>query len=152
MRRSEYIQQLDVGIEMMFDAVDDNTPIGQIFSHPDNHSLTEFQKKDFIHFLKKSYLNSHLQIFDGFYDSNGIKINLDLFREECATSLLNYFKENSFKKGNSFSDVFSYKSLTNPQYFIELSEVIVSVLEKYGKPPLFHKRADKILRYDWDKE
>jgi hypothetical protein len=153
MKKSELVNRIERGIDMMFNSVGDNTPIGSMFSSTQNRELAEFTKEDFLDFLNQPYLNSHLGIFDGFYSKGGEHIDLSLFKDECSKNLLDYFNNNNFKKGKSFDEVFPYKSLSKqPQYFLELAEIIVNTLDKYGKPPLFHKRVDEILRYDWEKE
>lgn len=151
MKKSEYIKRINNGIDMMFDSVGDDTLIGRMFAHNTNIN-DSFTRNDFINFLNSPYLNSHLNIFSGFYQENGDKIDLDKFKEDCAKELLNYFQNNNIKKTHKFDEIFNYKSLTNPQYFIELAEIISNTISNHGKPPLFHKRADKILRYDWEKE
>jgi len=147
-KKSNYIKKLSNQIMNMFDSCGDNSLIGEMFSKDSN--LGNFKKEDFVDFLNSSYFKS-IGIFR-LFDKKGEVLDFELFKEEASLELLRYFEENKFEKNKKFSECFFYNKENGKNYFDEMALIIVNVLEKYGKPPLFHKTRDKVLRYDWEAE
>ena len=149
MKKSEFTHMFSKSIEGMFQSVSDTTRVGEMFSESDS---PEWNLEDFYNFLKSSYLNDFKKIYDKCFQSDGSRINKELFFNEAAKDILEFFNENNIRKEKTFEQCFPYKDIHEPGYFDALSEVIVNRLEYFGKPPLFHKRQDKVLRYDWERE
>lgn len=149
MKRSEYLKALDSAIEMMFDSCGDETPIGKMFSKTMDG---EFTSEDMKRFLLSPYLNNHKDIYCFFWDSDGTAMKKELFIDNCSNILLAWFSDKGYTKETTYEEAFPYKTITNPECFKELAEVIVEVIERFGRPPLFHKTQDRILRFDWEKE
>lgn len=149
MKKSEFVNQLSKSIERMFEHISDSTKVGVMFSNSD---APTWELEDFNQFLKSEFLDGFEKIYDGLSQSNGNEIDKESFFKEASKDLLEWFNKNYITKEKTFMQCFPYKSISRPGYFDNMSEVIVNRLEQFGKPPLFHRSQDKVIRYDWEPE
>lgn len=155
MRRSEYVRHVSNSIDRMFDHVGDNTPLWRMFGKKGSKVTSgAFVKADFIDFFNSPFLKDFKGLWNGLYDKNGKAVKGPQLEDLVAEAILTFFENQSFTRETTFDEAFAPEDITKypPDYFLELSEVIVAAIEQVAKPPLFHRRADKILRYDWEKE
>lgn len=150
MKKSQFIKELYNHIDGMFNSVSDSTKIGSMFSK--DSSNDKFTKNDFKCFLKSSYLDNYKEVYDKVFTPKGDDINKETFFNEASNELLKYFEKNNLTKDKIFLESFPYESRTDPAYFKGIATVITDVLEKYGRPPLFHKSQDKVIKHDWEPE
>lgn len=149
MKKSEFVGRLSRSIERMFDRVSDTTKVGIMFSDSDEPN---WKLADFNQFLKSEFLDGFVKIYDGLSQPNGNEIDKESFFKEASKDLLEWFNRNNITKEKTFIQCFPYKSISHPGYFDNMSEIIVNRLEQFGKPPLFHKSQDKVIRYGWEPE
>lgn len=145
MKKEEYVRIFCLSLESMYSSVGDNTNITKMFGENDLITAQSLEK-----FLLSPFLVNYKNIYNGFYTKDGSQINLDNFVKQASKNLLIWFDNKNYKTHSTFGSFFNYDKLEKT-YFKEISLIIVNTLEEFGKPPLFHKRADKILRYDWEK-
>jgi hypothetical protein len=151
MKKSDYINELSQSINSMFDEVGDKTPLGSMFGAKQT-TQGRFSVNDFVDFLKSPFLVKFKGMWRKVSNTKGKDIDLESFYTEAGNELLLYFKTKKFTKDKLFEDCFTAKNIHGDGYFDDLAMVITNVLEKYGKPPKFHKSRDKVLKYDWDSE
>jgi hypothetical protein len=150
MERSEFVKFVNRQIDRMLDSVDDDTLVEEIF--PDQQKSKFCSPDAFQEFLEEPMLRICLNTLN---DSQGNELDLNKVLPKIAKVLSKHYQDKKITKTMTFADAFPPTEpidLNHPGYWDELSELIVRELEKYGKPPLFHKRQDKVLRYDWEKE
>lgn len=133
----------------MFSSCEDKTQAGAMFAHLD--PSVDFSIHNFLDFVKSDYLTKHVNIYGGLSAPEGLDIDLDEIAPNIAQAVLEHFKKNNIRKETTFSTAFKPRANSH-EYFPDLAETMVSVIELHGRPPLFHKKQDKVLRYEWEKE
>lgn len=148
-KKSEFISRVARTMESLLSSQYNIKTIGEAFSdRTQKRTNLDFTKQDFIHFLSLPYLVKFSHLYSGLFDKSGDRIaNLDDFYDKCADDLLVFFKENGYEFQTDINVL-----ETDFEYMDGIAKVVVNRLEQYGKPPLFHKSQDKVLRYEWAKE
>jgi hypothetical protein len=152
MKRSEFVKCLVGGLSDIWDHVHGTDSFAKIFN---DNSKSDFLSLDSI----QTELNSiHLikHVYSSLFDKIGNKLDLKIATADAAKELENFFKVSNIRKTityDGFCDRYLQKAKHNyDDHVFALAEVITRGLEKTGRPPLFHKRQDKVLRYDWENE
>lgn len=149
MKRSEYFKIVQTALNGMFSSCNDDTKVGKMFAHEDPSA--EFNIQNFIVFLNSSYLTKYQNIYGHLFTDSGQTINIKELSPVVANAILEHFRGSNINKETTFAEAFAPRN-NSIDYFPELAEVIVHSLEQHGKPPLFHQRQDKILKYEWERE
>ena len=152
MKKTEFIKYITSDLSISWDNFPGDATLAKMFE--DESKSKELTPKAVQKMLLDNYwINKSI---NNLYDTNGKKINKNKATKAAAEGLIAFFKENKIRKSMTEDELyFKFKNEnidSHEPHYTALAEVISASFEKFGKPPLFHKTQDRIIRYDWEKE